>query len=324
MKMSVIIPSYKRPSDLKRCLAAVAVQTRPADEVLVIGREEDIETVKVVSDCRLKLSTLRIVQLGAPGLIAALNCGLDNATGDLLVFTDDDSEAQADWLERIAAGFSNAAIGAIGGRDWLQLTQEFGKFHPLETLHVGTLTWYGKQYGNHHCPLRGHTKKVMFLKGVNMAFRRSALGTYRIDTALHGLGAQVGSEIDLCSRIRRSGFDVVFDDRILVKHYCAPRPAGDDRDDLAGNVFPDICFNTHYLIAKHFGLYWSVIHLCNSLLLGSRFMPGLLASMKWTLKGDSCVWRRLLRITSAAWMGFRSGRHVRRATGHSATGLQAA
>jgi glycosyltransferase involved in cell wall biosynthesis len=323
MRISVIIPSYKRSFHLKRCLTAVSSQKRPADEVLVVAREGDEETLDVVSAFRHNVDTLRIVGVAESGVIAALNSGLDKAKGDLLVFTDDDSEAQADWLERIHASFSDEAIGAVGGRDWLQLPHEPAKFRPSEVVHVGALSWYGKQYGNHHCPLRGHTKKVMFLKGVNMALRRSALGSYRVDTCLHGSGAQVGWEIDLCLRIRNSGFDVVFDDRILVKHYCAPRLAGDCRDDLTGPVLPDLCFNNHYLIGKHFGLRRSLAHFCNSILLGSRHMPGLVASVKWTVKGDRRVWRRLWQIAVIALAGFRAGRHARTGARQSGIDLQA-
>jgi len=319
MKISVIIPSYKRPSDLERCLAAVSSQNRPADELLVVAREGDEETLRIVSAFRHRVDTLRTVRVAEPGVIAALNCGLDNATGDLLVFTDDDSEAQADWLERIHASFSSESIGAVGGRDWLQVPQEPAKFQPSEVGRVGVLSWYGKKYGNHHCPLRGHTKKVMFLKGVNMAFRRTALGSYRADTRLHGSGAQIGWEIDLCLQIRESGFDVVFDDRILVKHFCGHRLPGDRRDDLTGPVFANLCFNNHYLFAKHLDMYWSAAHFCNGILLGSRRVPGLLASVKWTLKGDRHVFRRLWQMAVSALAGFRAGRQAR--TGGRQSGM---
>src|ERR1700731_1257596 len=121
MNLTVIIPSFQRPGDLLRCLEAVLRQSRPPDEVLVVGREEDTGTSNIVSMLRRNTSVLRIVIVTQPGLIAALNCGLDNAAGDLLAFTDDDAEPQGDWLERIEASFGDASIGAVGGRDWLQL-----------------------------------------------------------------------------------------------------------------------------------------------------------------------------------------------------------
>jgi glycosyltransferase involved in cell wall biosynthesis len=320
--ISVIIPSYKRASDLKRCLEAIARQTRQANEVVVIAREEDTETLAVVSTVESGLKNLRRLYVTQPGLVAALNHALDNLEADLLVFTDDDAEAQIDWLARIEKRFEDPKVGAVGGRDWLQLPSEPSRYSPTETTRVGVLTWYGKAYGNHHCPVRGHTREVMFLKGVNMAIRRKALGPARIDSRLRGSGSQVGTELDLCSRIRQAGYILLFDDRILVKHHCSPRPKGDDRCDINGSVFEDCCFNTHYLISKHFGLIRSAIHLGNNLLLGWRSQPGLLAALKWRASGDRSIFPRLVRTVWTAVSGFRVGRNVRIVEGRTATGFR--
>jgi glycosyltransferase involved in cell wall biosynthesis len=322
MRISVIIPSYARPRDLERCLDAVALQSRKAQEVLIIARDGDQQTWDVASIYRDRLRSLKIVAVTQPGLIAALNQGLESATGDILVFTDDDAEAQTDWLERIECSFSNPRIGAVGGRDWLQLPGEPAIFRPSQVKHVGVISWYGKQYGNHHCPLRGHARKVMFLKGVNMAFRRSAVGAYRIDNRLRGSGAQVGSELDLCLHLRRLGFTVIFDDRILVKHHCGARPKDDLRNDVNGSVVPDICYNTHYLIAKHLGLHRSLAYLGYGRLLGSRLFLGLIAAVKWSLKGDPFVWNRLLQMTRIAAEAFRTGRRNRAVALRRSTELQ--
>jgi glycosyltransferase involved in cell wall biosynthesis len=311
MKVTVIIPSFKRPSDLRRCLAAVAFQSRPADEVLVVGREGDTETSEIIFSVRLRLPTLRLVRVSEPGLIAALNFGLDSATGDLFALTDDDAEPQFDWLERIAASFADPSLGAVGGRDWIQLPSEPALFKPEPVSRIGVLTWYGAQYGNHHCPLRGHSRKVMFLKGVNMAFCRRALGSCRIDTRLRGTNTQMCTELDLCLQIRQAGFDVLFDDRILVKHYSSPRAAGDDRNQVTGSVFPNICFNNHYLIAKHFGLHRALAYFFYGRLFGSRSIPGLVACLKWRFKGDRQAWQRLGQMTRTGVAGFRSGRRAR-------------
>jgi glycosyltransferase involved in cell wall biosynthesis len=310
-KLSVIIPSYKRSLDLKRCLAALALQSRPADEVVVIAREEDTETSMLVSSADFNLKNLRLLYVSQPGLIAAMNHGLDNVEANLLVFTDDDTEAQADWLERIDKTFDDPRIGAVGGRDWLQLPLEPSLYRPAEVARVGVLSWYGKPYGNHHCPVRGHRREVMFLKGVNMAIRQKALGSGRIDSRLRGKGSQVGTELDLCMQIRRSGFLILFDDRILVKHYSSPRPKEDDRGDVIGCVTQDICFNTHYLIAKHFGLLRSLPYWGNNLLFGGRSRPGVLAAVKWRIKGDRSAFQRLLGTVRMASSGFLAGRKVR-------------
>ena len=44
LSISVMVPTYRRPADLKRCLDALRAQARPADEVLVVARPEDDAT----------------------------------------------------------------------------------------------------------------------------------------------------------------------------------------------------------------------------------------------------------------------------------------
>jgi GT2 family glycosyltransferase len=321
-KLSVVVPTYKRPLDLQRCLRALDRQTRQPDEIVVVAREEDTQTATLISSGDVNLKQLRLLYVRKPGLVAALNQAIDYVKADLLVFTDDDAEAQPNWLERIESSFADSQIGAVGGRDWLQLPLEPSRYSPAEVTRVGTLSWYGKAYGNHHCPVRGHTKEVMFLKGVNMAIRRKALGTGRIDTRLRGSGSQVGTELDVCMQIRKSGFSIVFDDRILVKHHCSPRPKGDDRCDMTGTVFEDICFNTHFLITKHFGLARAMAYFANNLLFGWRTQPGLTAAVKWWLRGDGSAFARFVRMVRIAGSGFNAGRKARVTASRATTGLQ--
>jgi hypothetical protein len=164
----------------------------------------------------------------------------------------------------------------------------------------------------------------MFLKGVNMAFRRQALGPYRIDFRLRGSGAQAGGELDLCSQIRQSGLDVLFDDRIMVKHYSSPRAVGEERTQLIGSVFPDICFNNHYLIAKRFGLPRALAYLFHQRMLGSRPLPGLLACVKWYCKGDRYAWGRMAQLALIGAAGYRLGRRARAEARQNAVSLKLA
>src|SRR5215510_5091045 len=140
MKLSVIIPSYQRPLDLKRCLTAIATQYRPADEVLVVVRDRDTETLELVSACRETMKSLHAIRVEKPGLIAALNCGIDAATGDILVFTDDDSEVRPNWLELIEETFAESEVGAVGRRDWLQFPEEVNRYSSPKVNQVGVLS----------------------------------------------------------------------------------------------------------------------------------------------------------------------------------------
>jgi len=150
MKISVLVPTYRRPADLKRCLAALRAQTLPPDEVLVVARPEDEATQRrlAVEANGHNRFALRVVETGAGGQVAALNRGLEAASGDIVAITDDDAAPRVDWVARIAAAFEgDAKLGALGGRDWVH---EKGRVLDASREVVGRIARSGKIIGNHH------------------------------------------------------------------------------------------------------------------------------------------------------------------------------
>ena len=288
-RTSVIVPSYHRPHDLSRCLAALARQTRLPDEVCVVVREDDVETRRLLKEDTARVTGLREVTVQRPGLVAAMNRGLDAATGDILIFTDDDAEAADNWVEDIERWFAaDPRIGAVGGRDWIQLEDSTLR-NPRPTADIGQFGPFGRISGNHHCPSPIRPLEVATLKGVNMSFRRTAIQDRRIDERLRGAGAQVGSELDLCLPLKGQGWRVIFDESLIVKHHIGTRGAGDDRMDFAGDVGRDMTYNIAYLIAKHGNVLQITVSMLMRVFVGSRWTPGLLAVIKWGRKGDEGV-----------------------------------
>ena len=56
MRISVLVPSYRRPVDLERCLGALLAQSRLADQILVVARLGDDETFNVINRWKTRLS----------------------------------------------------------------------------------------------------------------------------------------------------------------------------------------------------------------------------------------------------------------------------
>ena len=96
MTITVLIPTYRRPLDLVRCLEALKKQTRKADQVLVVVRDTDTETWRFLETYNRDSLPLRIVTVKVTGVVAAMNEGLDVATGEILVTTDDDAAPHPD------------------------------------------------------------------------------------------------------------------------------------------------------------------------------------------------------------------------------------
>ncbi len=97
-RVSVIIPTYKRPKSLKSALASVVAQDYPDTEVLVVsdnGTNSEFaeETRQIVSsfddqnaNCNVVLLEHSVNRNGA----AARNTGIQNSTGEYICFLDDD------------------------------------------------------------------------------------------------------------------------------------------------------------------------------------------------------------------------------------------
>jgi glycosyltransferase involved in cell wall biosynthesis len=90
LRLSVLVPSYRRPRDLARCLEALSRQTRTPDEVLVVARADDFETLDQIQTWSAQIS-VRLIPVRRPGQVAALNAGVAAVTGDVVAITDDDA-----------------------------------------------------------------------------------------------------------------------------------------------------------------------------------------------------------------------------------------
>lgn len=96
---SVIIATLHRPQILKNCLEALMIQQGGVSfEIIVVSDGIDEATFKLISDLQ---STHKIIHIALPnqkGPAAARNAGAHLARGKLIVFTDDDTLPQSDWL----------------------------------------------------------------------------------------------------------------------------------------------------------------------------------------------------------------------------------
>src|SRR5947208_10782391 len=95
-KVSVLIPTRARPRYLDVTLRSIAPQAqRHGAEVLVISDGPDDESREVAHH-----HGARMLELPRPsGLNAVRNVGVNAASGDLLLFVDDDVIAPPEWLE---------------------------------------------------------------------------------------------------------------------------------------------------------------------------------------------------------------------------------
>jgi cellulose synthase/poly-beta-1,6-N-acetylglucosamine synthase-like glycosyltransferase len=281
MRITVVVPSYRRPAELARCLAGLAMQDRPPDEVLVVARIGDDETLGLF-EAAAPGAALRCVTVDEEGVVSSLNAGLAGARGDIVAITDDDAVPRADWLQRIESMLAaDDGVGAVGGRDWVRLD---GDLLDGEKPVVGRVRWFGRVVGNHHLGA-GPAREVQLLKGANMAVRRAALDGITIDMGLRGNGAQPHWEIDLCLRLRRAGWRLVYDPAVAVDHLPAERHDEDQRNGRPLTALENEVYNETRALLRGLSWWHKPIHLTYGLLVGARSTPGVVTGVVQGMTG---------------------------------------
>ena len=115
--VSLIIPTYRRPGDVLRCLESVQAQALEQFEIVVVDNAADTSLRDQVADLsRTSRRPLRYVPEPELGLHNARHAGVRAARGDVLVFTDDDATFDSHWLAAYADAFdAHPGMAAAGG-----------------------------------------------------------------------------------------------------------------------------------------------------------------------------------------------------------------
>ncbi len=116
--VSVVIPARNDAAMLATCLDALARQTRPADEIVVVDNGSSDATAAIAA-----AAGARVVTEPIPGIPRASSAGYDAARGDLVARIDADSVCPPGWLAQAIAAFEKdpAALGAHRHRRVLRL-----------------------------------------------------------------------------------------------------------------------------------------------------------------------------------------------------------
>ncbi|PZV22219.1 MAG: glycosyl transferase family A [Leptolyngbya sp.] len=303
MKVSLIIPTYRRPIDLKNCLDAIKNQKRAVNEIIVIARNEDDETWDFLQRFDNQSLPLKTFSIDVPGVIAAMNLGLAKATGDIIAFTDDDSMPRDNWIEKIEVNFkADKAIGGVGGRDWIH---QGSRVLDSSCSVVGRVQWFGRVIGNHHLGV-GSPRYVDVLKGVNMSFRKSAIADIYFDDRMLGAGAQVHFELAFCLSLKKKGWKIIYDPAIAVDHYPAQRFDEDKRNLFSYEAKKNAVHNETFALMNYFAITQQIIFIFWATIVGTRDAYGLIQWLRFFIQGDEIATKKLLSSLHGRWLGMKN------------------
>ncbi|NEQ26051.1 MAG: glycosyltransferase [Microcoleus sp. SIO2G3] len=202
---SIIVPTFNRPDRLAACLQSFAQidYRRDRFEIIVVDDGGDVPLTSVVAAFQAQLSVTLLRQPHA-GPAAARNTGTTQAKGEFLVFTDDDCLATSDWLEKLAARFTETRDRIIGGTTLNALSSNF--YSTASQLLIDYLYSYYNFNPN----------EARFFASNNFALSKTlfeAIGGFNITFPL-----AAGEDREFCYRWLDRGYGMTYAPEVVVYH----------------------------------------------------------------------------------------------------------
>jgi glycosyltransferase involved in cell wall biosynthesis len=214
MQVSVVIcvHSEKRYDDFRAAAESVFAQTHEAVELVAVVDGNETVCARV----REEFGDREDVQIHCNdtnrGLSYSRTRGVEQASGEVIAFLDDDAIAREDWVEQLCRGYDEGAL-AVGGRmvpEWVDgrpdhLPEEF--------------SWL---VGVSYEPRLADWTEVRNTMGSNISFRREVfeeLGGFDEQVGLAGDENLQAEETEFCIRMRQA-FDhgVLYNPDAVVAH----------------------------------------------------------------------------------------------------------
>lgn len=193
--VSVLVPAYNEGKSIGKTIRSILNSNYPRFEIIVINNNSQDKTVMVVKQFK-KDKKVKLVHEKKQGKFAALNKGIKNAKGEILVVIDADTQLLPQTISALVQPFSDPKVGAVAGNLKVgNLVNFLTAFQAIE--YVVSLNLDRRAYD--------FLTAVPVVPGALGAWRRRSVqkvGGYQQDT--------LTEDADLTIRIQKLGFRVAF------------------------------------------------------------------------------------------------------------------
>ncbi len=209
VKVSIVIPTYKRTESLMGALRSLLNQQYEDFEIIIIDQSpsHDQALDGIINENKKRV---KYITSGLSNASLARNKGLEEAAGGIIICCDDDIIAAPGFIKNHAVNYKDGNIGSVAGR--VLCANDL----PAEKIrHVGKLReWDGRITSNFNANFR---TEVDHAYGCNVSYKRELLvKTGGYDGRLTGTGSFDDADVSL--KIRKLGYKVIFDPRAEVRH----------------------------------------------------------------------------------------------------------
>ena len=226
--VSVIIAAYNEEKVIVRTVQALLAGDYPNLQILVVDDGSKDQTSEVVTDAFAGNPRVQLIRKANGGKSSALNRGLLDATGEIVVSLDADTLFAPDTVRKLARHFSDARVGAVSGNVRVGNVSDFGAWFRSfggQGLPIPKRLWRAAQgflltrwqsleyITSQNFDRRGYDLMncITVVPGAVGALRRQSVidvGGYTHDT--------LAEDTDLTWKLRRAGWRIVNDNSAMA------------------------------------------------------------------------------------------------------------
>ena len=198
-RISVVICAYNADRTMDACLASLRTLRYPNYEVIVVNDGSTDRTLEISQ----RYAEVRLFSQENKGLSVARNVGIENASGEIVAFTDSDCVVDPDWLTYLAYKFVHGGFVAVGGPN----------LPPPEDARVPACV-AASPGGPTHVLIDDEVAE--HIPGCNMAFLKSAFDEVG---GFDPIYRAAGDDVDMCWRFQNHGYPIAFSPAAMVWHF---------------------------------------------------------------------------------------------------------
>ena len=228
--VSVVIPSRDHPDVLERCLASFQAKTDyEYYEWIVVDNGSKEQNRSKMENLRQKYGFTYIYEEMPFNFSKMCNMGAAQATGDLILFMNDDIEIiEHSWLRRMAGQALQPRVGAVGAKLWYAGTQniqhvgitnmKIGPSHKLITFQDNKDYYYGRNRVTYN------------MAGVTAACLMVSRDKYKEVGGFDESMAVAYNDVDFCFKLLEAGYYNVQRNDVVLYHHESLSRGLDEQD----------------------------------------------------------------------------------------------
>lgn len=161
MTISAIVPVYNTEKLVGRCIDCVIAQTYPDWELILVDDGSTDGSLSVLKEYETKDSRIKVIHQENAGPGLARNKGIQNASGDYIVFIDSDDVIKPDYFEKLSHETADVVF--------IDINQVDEDFHVLHEEHMSDYQSFSKE-NLHRSQMTGKIPWGGYAKRLNIHF----------------------------------------------------------------------------------------------------------------------------------------------------------